>query len=323
MAKSPFFVESKPLTRADELREQIDELEAMVGRLGYGPGRQALTIPALFDSTSTSLASFRAAGQSMRAEEARLETVSARFSRKADVFLREIGGAGTLKDARHAREPDPESWWWYADQLVANRRRDRLHRLFRLGVGVIVVVLLLSVLYQRFLAPDPATRERLKHQHNAEDLALQRDIAGALSEVEQALAVAPGEPDLVVLKGALQQDLGQDVASKETFAVAETAFDSREDFLLARARVFLLLGQPEAAVADAREVAEFNPQSANGYVLMGRAHEQMGEYLEAIFAYEQAIDLAEEQGNFQLAGTTRINVGVLMQRLQAQPGQDQ
>jgi hypothetical protein len=56
---------------------------------------------------------------------------------------------------------------------------------------------------------------------------------------------------------------------------------------------------------------------------MGRAHEQMAEHMEAIFAYEQAIDLAEEQGNYQLAGTTRISVGILMQRLQAQPVEGQ
>ena len=192
-----------------------------------------------------------------------------------------------------------------------------------MGAGVAVVLLLLFVLYQRFLAPDPATRERLRHQHNAENLALQQDIAGALSEVEQALTVAPDQPELVVLKGVLQRELGQDSASEETFAAAEAAFEGREDFLLARARASLLTGQPESAVADAQEAVELNPQLANGYVLMGRAHEQMGEHLEAIFAYEQAIDLAEEQGNYQLAGTTRINVGILMQRLQAQPKEGQ
>jgi tetratricopeptide (TPR) repeat protein len=323
MAKSPFYVESKPLTRSDELREQITELEAMIGRMGYGLGQEALAIPALFDSISTSLGSFQAAGQSMRAEETRMETVSARFRRKADVFLREIGGASVLRDARQARQPAPENWWWFVDQLVANRRRDRMLRLLRLGAGVAVVLLLLLVLYQRFLAPDPATRERLRHQHNAENLALQQDIEGALSEIEQALAVAPDEPELVVLKGVLQRELGQDSASEETFAAAEAAFEGREDFLLARARASLLAGQPEAAVADAQEAVELNPQLANGYVLMGRAHEQMGEHLEAIFAYEQAISLAEEQGNYQLAGTTRINVGILMQRLQAQPKEGQ
>jgi len=323
MAKSPYYVERKPLTRADELRDQIDEIEAMIGRLGYGLGREALAIPALFDSTSTSLAAFQAEGQSMRAEEARLGTVSARFSRKATVFLREIGGVKVLEDARRTRQPDPERWWWFADQLVANRRRDRIRRLLRLGAGVAVVLLVLFVLYQRFLAPDPATRQRFEHQHNAENLVIEGDIAGALSEVEQALAVAPGDPYMAVFKGALQQELGQGAASGETFAAAEAAFGNREDFLLARAQTYLLLDQPGTAVADAQEAVELNPESAAGYMLLGRAYEYMEDYVEAMFAYEQAIDLAEAQGDFQLVGTARVNVGMLMQRLQAQPIQDQ
>jgi tetratricopeptide (TPR) repeat protein len=323
MVKSPFYVESKALTRSDELRNQIDELEAMIGRLGYGLGKEALKIPVLFDSTSTSLAAFQAEGKSMRAEQARLETVSVRFSRKANVFLREIGGAGVLEDARRMRQADPEDWWWFADQLVANRRRDRIGRLLRLGVGVVVVLLVLFVLYQRFLAPDPATRERLEHEHNAEDLAIEGDIAGALSEVEQALAVAPDDSYLAVFKGVLQQELGQGTASRDTFAEAEAAFGNREDFLLTRAQTYMLVDQPEAAVADAQEAVTLNPELAAGYMLLGRAYEYMEDYREALFAYEQAIDLAEEQGDFQLSGAARVNVGILMQRLQAQPLQDQ
>ena len=323
MAKSPYYVKGKPLTRADGLRDQIDELEAMIGRLEFGLGKEALVIPDLFDSISTSLAAFQAEGHSLQGENTRLDTASARFSRKAKVFLREIGGARVLEDARRTRQPDPDAWWWFADRLVANRRRDRIRRLLRLGAIAAVVLLVLFVLYQRFLAPDPATRKRLEHQHNAENLVFEGDVAGALAEVEQALAVAPDEPYLAVFKGVLQQELGQSAASGETFAAVEAVFNNREEFLLARARTYLLVDQPEAAVADALEVIELNPESAIGYVLMGRAYEYMEDYLEAMFAYEQAIDLAEEQGDFQLVGTTRVNVGMLMQRLQAQPREGQ
>jgi tetratricopeptide (TPR) repeat protein len=319
MAKSPYYVENKPLTRADELRAQLDKLEAQIGRLGYGLGQEALTIPALFDAVTASLASFQAGGQHLRAEEARLETVSARFSRKASVFLREVGGAAVLREARSARKPDPAHWWWYADRLVADRRRDGMRRMVRMVAGMLVVLLLLFLLYQKFLAPDPATRERLTHQHSAEDLVLQGDVAGALGEVEQALAIAPDDPDLLVFLGALQQELGQNEAAEETFAAAELAFGDREDFLLTRARTNLMLGQPTAALADAQEVVELNPESAEGYMTLARAHEQSEEFVEAIFAYEQATYLAEEQGNYQLSAMARINVGLLRQRLPALP----
>ncbi len=319
MAKSPFYVEARPLTRADELRAQLDELEAMLGRLGYGLGQEALTIPALFDSVSAGLASFKAVGHSMRSEQTRLETVSNRFKKKVDVFLREVGGVESLIAARRERQPDPANWWWYADRLVAERRRRRLRRLFRLGAVVVVILLLLVALYQRFLAPDPATRERIRYESRAEFLITEGDIEGALGEVERALAIVPGDPGLLVLRGTLQGELGQAAAAEETFAAAETTFGDRESFLQARARAYLLLNRPEAALADAREVVELNPESAAGYTLLGRAYEQLEDYMEALLAYQQVVTLAEEQGDFQLAGTARINVGLLMQRLQAQP----
>ncbi len=317
MVKSTFHVERKPLTRADELRDQLSELEARVGRLGYGLGKEALTIPSLFDVVSATLVSFQSEGQSMRAEEARLEAVSAQLRRKATVFLREIGGTGVLRDVRRARPPDPANWWWFLDQLVSYRRRARLRRLSLLAAGLIAILLLLFAVYQRFLAPDPATRERLKHQQAAESLALAGDMAGALSEVEQALVFAPEDPDLLILKGSLQQALGQRAAAEETFVVAEAALADREAYLLARGRAYLLLGQTLAALDDAEAVVALNPQSAAGYMLLGRSQEFLEDYPEAIAAYEQAATLADAQGNFQLAGTARVSMGMLMQRLQA------
>jgi tetratricopeptide (TPR) repeat protein len=257
----------------------------------------------------------------MQGEATRLAAASASLKRKATVFLREIGGAGTLHDARRAVQPDPANWWWFLDRLVVERRRARLRRLLRLMAGAGAVLLLLAALYQRFLAPDPITRERLRHQQSAESLALEGDLVGALSEVERALLLAPEDPGLLVLKGSIQQGLGQRAGSAETFAVAETATGDRESFLLARARAYLLLGQSSAALTDAEEVIKLNPQSATGYVLWGRALESAGDYLEAIAAYEQAATLAEAQKDFQLAGTARVNVGILMQRLRAQPAE--
>lgn len=318
MVKSPFYVQNRPLTRADELRDQLSELEARVGRLGYGLGQDALTIPPLFDTVSAALVSFQAGGQSMRAEEARLEAVSAELRRKATVFLRELGGADALQGARRAHQPDPANWWWFLDQLVADRRWAQLRRLLRMAGGGVAIILLLLVLYQRFLALDPATRERLERQQTAERLALEGDLAGALSEVEQALSIAPGDPGLLTLKGSLQQGLGQRAAAEEAFAAAEAAFGDRRTFLVARGQVYLLLDQAPAALADAEAVIALDPQSPTGYMLLGRAHEWLGNYMEAIDAYEQAATLAEAQGDFQLAGTVRVNLGMLMQRLRTQ-----
>ena len=318
MAKSPFYVPSKPLTRADELRDQLNDLEARVGRLGYGLGPEALTIPALFDTVSAALASFHAEGQGMRAEEARLTTVSADLRRKAKLLLREIGGVAPLRDARSARQPDPAHWWWFLDEWVAARRRAQLRGLLWVAAGVVAVLLLLFAVYQLFLAPDPATRERLRRQQAAESLALEGNLAGAMHEVEQALAIAPGDSGLLVLKGSLQQGLGQSQMAEETFAAAEAAFGNREAFLLARGQAYLIANQAQAALADAQTLLALDPQSAPGYMLLGRTQEWLENYPEAIAAYQQAATLAEAQGDFQLTGLARVNMGMLMQQMRTQ-----
>jgi tetratricopeptide (TPR) repeat protein len=318
MVKSSFYVENRPLTRADELRHQLDELEAKLGRLGYGLGREALTILPLFDAVSATMASFQAEGQSMRAEWARLETASAALRRKATVFLREIGGTRALQVARRTHQPLPANWWWFLDQVVADKRRAQLRQLLMTAAGTVGVLLLLFALYQRFLAPDPATRARLEHEQAAENLVLEGDLATALSEVDQALAIAPGDPSLLIFKGGLQQALGQKAAAEETFSQAEAAFGDRETFLLARGQMYLRLDQAQAALSDAEAAIQLNPESASGYLLLGRANEWLENYQQAIAAYEQAATLADAQGNSQIAAMARVNMGVLMQRLPLQ-----
>jgi cytochrome c-type biogenesis protein CcmH/NrfG len=314
MGKSPFYVKHKPLTRADELRERLDELEARAGRLGYGLGQDALRIPVLLDSITQDLTSFQEQGHVLRAEEARLQAVSASLRRKAGVFLREIGGAAALVNARRARRPDPEQWWWFLDEFVAERRRGRLRHAALVAGGVVVVLLMLFAAYQRFLAPDPATRERVRRQYAAENLALEGDMAAALGEVEQGLAAAPNDPYLLVLKGSLQRKLGRNAAAEESFEAARTILGDQETFLLARGQALLLVNEPGAALADAQAAVEINPELATGYMLLGRVYEQTGQYPDAILAYQQASKLADEQGDYQLAAAARVNMAMLMQR---------
>jgi cytochrome c-type biogenesis protein CcmH/NrfG len=314
MAKSPFYVESKPLSRADELRDQLTELEAKVGRLGYNLGQDALTIPALLDSITGILTTLQVQGHSLKAEEARLQTVSAQLTRKAAVFVREAGGARALEDARRTRQPAKENWWWFLDHVVAERRLSRLRRTALTIAGGVLVLLCLLALYQRFLAPDPATRERIRHEQAAESLLLEGDSAAALAEVAQALVVAPNDPSLLVLQGGLQQQMGQEAAAEESFAAAQKILGDRKMFLLTRGQAYLLLGESTMALADAQAVVEMDPESATGYMLLGGAYERMEDYQEAILAYQQASNLADAQGNYQLAATARVNMATLMQR---------
>jgi tetratricopeptide (TPR) repeat protein len=138
-------------------------------------------------------------------------------------------------------------------------------------------------------------------------------LAGALNEVEQALAAFPRDPDRLVFKGVLQQALGHNAAAEETFAAAE-AQSGKEEFLIARSRQYMSLGQSKAAMADAQAVVALNPASAMGYLALGQANEGLGNYPEAIAAYQQASTLAQAQNKPEIAVLARIQLAALMQK---------
>jgi tetratricopeptide (TPR) repeat protein len=315
---SPFlFVKPKQLTRHGQLRDQLVELEALIGQLGHGLGEEALTIPALFDQITAGLTELQAAGQSTPGETGRLESASAELKRKAGIFLREVGGTRVLRNARSARQPGPAHWWWFLDQVIADGRQAWLQQWLIRGAIAMLLLVILSFAYQQFLAPDAATLANFRHQQRAESLAQTGNWAGALSEVEQALAALPGEPEGLTLKGILQQKLGQSEAAEKTFAVAEAHFGSREEFLIVRAGQFLGVDQNQAALADAQELIAIQPDSAIGHLLLGQTYINLEIYTEAVAAFQNANDLADVQDKPELAASARIQLEMARQMLSA------
>lgn len=308
-----FFVKPKALTKHDQLRERLARLEGLIGQLGHGLGDEALAIPPLFDQITEGLAELQAAGQATPAETGQMEHASGELQRKGAIFLREIGGAEALRNARSAHQPDSSQWWWFLDQVIADKRRARLRRWLIGGGAAALALVLLIVIYQQFFASDPATMARYRHQQAAESLALAGNWADALGEVEEALAAAPNDPELLTLKGALQQTLGQREAAEKSFAAAEARFAGREEFLIARAQQFLNLNQNIAALADAQELIAAQADSAIGYLLLGQAYINLEDYTEAVAAFQQASELADSQGKPVLAASARVQLAMAMQ----------
>jgi predicted Zn-dependent protease len=140
------------------------------------------------------------------------------------------------------------------------------------------------------------------------------DLAGALAEIEQAIAAWPDNPDWVVFKGVLERALGQDQAAEATFAAARALFSSESAFLLSRARNWMALNSHEAALADAQAAVALEPDSALGNLILGQAYEQSGKDREAIDAYQLASDLADVRKQPQIAVMARMLLGMLMQK---------
>jgi cytochrome c-type biogenesis protein CcmH/NrfG len=211
--------------------------------------------------------------------------------------------------------PDKVAWWWWLDEMLAAQRKAQIQKLLR-GLAIAAAVLVvLTLVYNRFLAPSPAVQARILHEQNATQRIQDQDWAGALAEVELALAAEPADAELLALRGILQAQLGQAAEAEASFAQSEQAAGSRVEFLRLRSQRYLEMGRPEAARADAQAFLAADSQSAMGYFLLAAAQEDLGNMAEAVTAYQEASRLADEQKNSQVAVLTRIRLGYLLQRL--------
>jgi len=320
-SRAAVFIEpkaQKPQTPAEALRDALHRLETQVGGMKHSTKFEALMIPVWFDEASTLLSTLRHEAAKVQAEAGRFEMVAAQFKQKGTVFLRRIGGVEALHEVRRTHNPDPDAWWWFIDDVVVAQRKARIGSLLRWGVVAGLVLLIVVLAYNMFLAPDPATRARVRHQFAAEDLIQEGDFPAALHEVNQALALAPDDPGMLVWQGVLEDVLGNADRAEEAFAAAERAFDQRSDskstpaFLMARAQAYLRVGHPEATKADAERLLERDPQSAEAHFYLGAVYETLGDVPSAIVYYEQASTLAQQAGEFELAATTRIRLAELL-----------
>ncbi len=302
-------------TPSAQVRELLGQLEAHIGRLGLDSREEVQKIPALFDAVQARIVELEYAGASLPAEKLRFETVSAAFRHKAKTFLRIVGGAGGLAALRLEQTPVPEQWWWFIDQWWAEQKKAQRRRQVKsllIGGAVLAIV---AVVYTLFLAPDSATFEAIKLQQVAEQLAKAEDYATALNTVNEALALSPDNASLLAFKGILQTRLGSETEAATTFAAAEVAAGSREQFFLNRAQVYLVLGQLEAVLTDGEAAIAANPQSARGYLYLAQANTDLGNYVEAEKQYDEAGRLADEAGDVEIAAIARVQKAYLYQQL--------
>lgn len=300
-----------PTTPAESLRELLDALEQGVGYLPYSETAAVLELPRLFDRAAALLADLRARGAEVAAEGTRFDTVAAQYRSKAALFLRRIGGAAMLSAERERVAPEESAWWWTVDLWLAAQRRAATRRRLRWGAAALVLLGVLSLVYARFIAPDPITRAVFSYQFRATDLAAAGDYVQALEQVELALALSPGEAALLTFKGVLQEALG-DVAAQETLAAAERACADREKYLTLRGQFYLQLGQLEAVWETAEALLAVNARSAVAYLYRGMAAEGLGDPAQALADYTRAGELAQEQQQHEIYVTARNLLGNLL-----------
>lgn len=300
----------QPLNPADELREILTSLEEGQPRLKLFNAGQARNFLLDLDRVDVLFHELEAAGLDLLPEQVRFQSLQTRLQKKAALLLRSLGGPGALNALRPSPPPPTEKWWWQLDQLAAAQQQ-RLLRQLALIVGIIVLIAgTLIILFQTVLAPSPEVLARLEAQNQAYEALDNGQAQAALAAVEQGLAKAQGDAELLLLQGVLQEVLGDNAASA-TFNQARVRFNDPLSFYLTRSQLQLRVGQPIRAEADARAALELDQNSAKTWLLLGQTLEAQDKLAEAVAAYQKASELAVDSGDGEIVVMARMALGRL------------
>jgi tetratricopeptide (TPR) repeat protein len=300
------------LTPTDDLREMLQQCELKVVAL-KGTGVEAANLLHLMDKAQSLFHQLAAKGIDLRAERSRWETIEHQLRSRATVLLKEIQAIGGLAQLREAIQPPPDHWWWFLDEEI---RRQKRRSLKRMGIGGIVALLILPIailLYQRFLIPDPLTRQAFHLAQRAERAIQEGHLEEALTEYEALRKLKPNDPETFLRLGVLYKVLGRDNDAAQSYAQARDLLNSQADFFLERGMIYLELGWWTSAQADAQAALALTPESALGHFILGSVYEAQGRISESMNTLRQAAELAYDQGESNLYALIKIHLGVLME----------
>lgn len=305
------YLQQKKLTPADELREQLINLEERQVRVRSMDSTEALQLLHNLDQTALLFSQLEAGGVNLLPERGRFETIQGHLRGSVAALLKAMGGAAALAQRRPAPPPAEERWWWYIDEVVSVQQRRRRRNWL---MALLIVALLVGgavVIFNTILAPSPEVLARLDAENSAFNAIEVGDLPAALTVVEGGLAKVPAEPGLTLLKGLLQEALGQEDAAAQTLAAAERTFGDPLIYYMFRSQLRLRLNQPDKAEQDARTALELDENSAGAWLLLAQALELQNRLGEASSAYNQAGLLALENGDNEIVVLARLSLARL------------
>ena len=301
--------------------EMLDRLEVLAGKIGMNSADQSIELLCGLDAARERINRLEGT-TSRKVVESQFADITARLRSEPANFLKDLGGAPVLDSLRQQRQPSQQNWWWYLDQQQAQTRKSGLRKLGFSLVGITVGVLLAALVYNLFLAPDPATVARYQAENAARDFMTAGQLDEALAEVETGLVAVPGDPSLLVLKGVILEQRGQEQLAQQVLLVAKQHAGSREEFFQMLGQAYLMVSRYEDALTAADDMLKENPQSAQAYLLIGQVQEVQRQYSKAFDSYTRAYDLADAQEQTQLAGLARVKMAMVLQLMNA-PGAEE
>ncbi len=306
---------NQPNEQQKSASETLDQLEIEVSKLGQSMSVKGEEILYGLDAVRGRLDGLETQGRTAKGEEAQFEFVANTLKKNSRAFLRAIGGTKNMRALRLERQPDQKAWWWFLDEIRSKELKDTLRKRAFWLIGIIVVLLIIYVAYQHFLAPSPATQAAYLYESDIETSLTSGDLNGALTQVNQGLAIAPNDVTLLILKGITQNKLRQTADGTQTFAQAEKLVGNQESFLLQRALIYIRAGDYQSAMGDTQAIIAIDPQSAEGYFYEGMSYQNLNDSLNAYNSFDTAQKLADSQGKTELVATIRVDMALLLQNM--------
>ncbi len=307
------FYNQKPSGQAGQLREALKALEDNASTLTKRDKADILEFLTQMDAAQSLFDDLEATGgPDLTPESLRFTTLQERLQKKASRLLGRLDGPSALKAARPAEAIPDRTPWWFFDREVA-RRRAGLTKRIAITVGVVLaLILIVVILFNTILKPDPVTMLRTRSFQAAMELAsVERDYLAALAQLEEALDTLPDDPELLVFKGVLLAELNRSDEAEPLFERVSNLDLEPEYLPLARGQILLQLGRADAALEAGQQAVALNPDSVEAWFLTGRAHTVLEQIDLAYDALSKAADLAFEQGDDTLYAIIKINLGYL------------
>ena len=306
-------INSRAISPADQLREDLDEAEKLVTRVAAADVETLLLTLDRIDSEFDRLAE---SGIDLRPEQSRWESLIHRINGQAAAIAGAAAKGPRFPRLRktHAIGPATEfSFWWFLDQEAARQRRRLLVRLGTiLGTVLGGLVLAYWVMYT-FFPPDPQDVLYADIMYQLDQYSMEQDWPGALAVVDANLDKLPDEPDLLIWRGVLEERLEHPEIAKQNLEQAWAMLTGREVFYwntLANRR--LQVGDLDGAEPALNQALALDPDNPQTYFLMGGLAEARGDNTLAMQYYNRVFDLAEANDP-QLAVIARVRVSQLMQ----------
>lgn len=304
------------VTPADELRELLTSAEKMVASVSGNPDNAVALLSAL-DRIAALWPLLDAQGVDLRSEAGRWETLQATVQRRGSAIVEALKPLGGIQALRRQTHPGgDEGAWWRLDEHLADTRRRMVRRNAAVISGVMLVTVAVYFALRLLFPVDPKVVEASRLLGRGDRLVQEAgDYASASEEYQQAVEWTPDNMEIWLRLGAVQEQLGDEVAAQASFARARRLIGTDIEFYRLRAASYLLLAMIDEAERDLLQMFALEPENAMAWYLLGSVYEARNDLGPAVDALSKASDYAIETNQLELTALARTRMGFLMQRL--------